>query len=475
MEPTGTGQKTQIRLLERKMDPVDSMRRQLRLARDLGAACTRVRDLLTDKNLTPELRQAALETLEELAETPGASEDHKLTAWILLRAETNATPIHLAAKLQAAMDDEQPNDPNAAPPVWQLFDAMPGAREQDACIGLLREAYGEEHWVDEACKNLLHSPPGMTRALIEQLATHEKADVLAEAYSTLLIRPDRNPALLVGLAEQFEKGKLPAGDFPPSLQRLHSFVLLATHLFHAPASDPFRTRTIARLTALLTGGEPTLVHSLLEGARKAEVRQLMPILAKGVDGPIDRAFTHAAVSLFPDVYRDASARPFWEEDAIWTTQVGLGKREAELTELREVKIPANSEAIGKAASYGDLSENSEWEAAMEEQRNLTARAMEIEEELRRAQLIENAAIPEGVVAPGTRVRYRDTDGSERTVQLLGPWDSTGEDDISYRSPLAQGMLGAKVGAEVEVTLPTGSTQVTVLEVEVLPLGAGTSA
>jgi transcription elongation factor GreA len=475
VEVTGTGQKTQIRLLEKKVDPAQSMRRQLKLARDLGAACTRVRDLLTDKNLTEELRSAALETLEELAETPGASEEHRLSAWILLRAETSATPPHLLARLQTAIDAEAPSDPGEAPAIWQLFASMPGAREQDACIGLLREVYGEENWLDQAARYVLFAPPGMTRSLIEQLASNERVDVLADAYSSLLIRPTRNPALLVGLGEQFERGKLPGGDFPQNLQRLHSFLLLAAHMQQVPASDPFRTRTISRLTALLANGEPTLVHTLLDGARRSEVRQLMPILAKGVDGPIDRAFTHAAVSLFPDVYRDASSRPFWEEDVIWTTSLGLGRREAELTELREVKIPANSEAIGKAASYGDLSENSEWEAAMEEQRNLTARAMEIEEELRRAQLIENAAIPEGVVAPGTRVRYRDGGGDERTVQLLGPWDSSGEDDISYRSPLAQAMLGSKVGAEVEVQLPTGTTMVEVLEVSVLPLGAETTA
>ena len=475
VEATGTGQKTQIRLLEKSVDPADSMRRQLRLARDLGAACTRVRDLLSEKNLSDELRAAALETLAELAETPGATEDHRLTAWILLRAETDGTPLPLAARLSEAVEAEEPSDPGEAPAIWKLFASMPGAREQDACLGLLREAYGEEHWVEQASKHVLHTPPGMVRALIDELITNDKVDVLAEAYNSLLIRPTRNPALLVGLGEQFEKGKQQAGEVPPPLQRLHSFLSLAAHLHQAPASDPFRTRTIARLTALLSSGEPGLLHQLLEGARRNEVRQLMPLLAKGVDGAIDRVFTHAAVSLFPDVYRDASARPFWEEDVIWTTAVGLGKREAELTELREIKIPANSEAIGKAASYGDLSENSEWEAAMEEQRNLTARAMEIEEELRRAQLIENAAIPEGVVAPGTRVRYRNTDGEERDVHLLGPWDATGDNDISYRSPLAQGMLGAKVGQEVDVVLPTGATKVTVLEVGLLPLGAPTGS
>ena len=102
----------------------------------------------------------------------------------------------------------------------------------------------------------------------------------------------------------------------------------------------------------------------------------------------------------------AVAGMFWVGNAIWTTKRGLEKRSLELKELREVKIPENQDAIGRAAAFGDLSENSEWEAAMEEQRNLTARAMAIEEELRQADLIEEAALPEGTICPGARVDYR---------------------------------------------------------------------
>jgi transcription elongation factor GreA len=470
VEVTGTGQKSQVRLLEKTIDAKDSMRRQLRLARDLGAASTRVRDLLSDKNLSPELREAALDTLAELSVQSGVTEEHRLSAWILLRAERNETPAPLRQRLEAALQAPSPSDPSEPSELWKLFDRMPGAREQEACVGLLREVYGDERWVEEACTHLVHTPPGMVRALIEALLAEGRTAVLAEAYGNLLIRPTRNPALLVGLAEQFEKGKL-EGRFPPPLQRLHSFFLLATHLYHAAASDPFRARIMTRLTQLLGSGSPPLMTRLLAGARRSEVRGLMPILAKGVDGAIDRAFTHAAVSIYPDIYRESASRPFWEEDGIWTTMAGLARRESELQELKEVKIPANSEAIGKAASYGDLSENSEWEAALEEQRNLTARAMEIEEELRRAQLIENAAIPEGVVAPGTEVRFRDVpSGEERTVQILGPWDPGSDSLVSYRSPLARSMLGAKAGQTVEVQLPNGSTKVTVLEVHILPLG-----
>ena len=164
--------------------------------------------------------------------------------------------------------------------------------------------------------------------------------------------------------------------------------------------------------------------------------------------------------------------PFWDGDTIWTTKLGLERRSAELKELRDVKIPANQDAIGKAASYGDLSENSEWEAAIEEQRNLTSRAMEIENELRDADLLENVALPAGIAAPGTRVLYRESDGKEREVAILGPWD--GEDwgglqVVSYRAPLAAGLLGAKVGRQVTLHLPTGDAEVEVVSIAPLDL------
>ena len=160
---------------------------------------------------------------------------------------------------------------------------------------------------------------------------------------------------------------------------------------------------------------------------------------------------------------------FWESEAIWTTRAGLRKRSAELKELREVKIPENQDAIGRAASFGDLSENSEWEAAIEEQRNLTARAMEIEEELRETDLIEDAAIIEDTVCPGTRVLYREVEtGKESTVLILGPWD---DDEvletqvISYRAPLAQGLLGLELGEKSTVKLPGGEVDLEIVTIE----------
>jgi transcription elongation factor GreA len=241
---------------------------------------------------------------------------------------------------------------------------------------------------------------------------------------------------------------------------------LASHLKRQPASDSFAARARMRLTTLLTEGPDPLFNRLVDAADTDELRRVNSIVERGVDREIDRLFTAIVVERAPEIFR-TSDRPFWEGDAIWTTKAGLGRREEELRILRDVKIPENSEAIGRAASYGDLSENSEWEAAIEEQRNLTQRASEIEAEVRAAALLENAALPPDTVAPGTRVVYRE-DGREHAVRILGPWDSDGaEDVISYRSPLAQGLLGLQGGAKATVHLPNGTTEVEVVSVETL--------
>jgi transcription elongation factor GreA len=92
----------------------------------------------------------------------------------------------------------------------------------------------------------------------------------------------------------------------------------------------------------------------------------------------------------------------------------------------------------------------------------------MELELRSARLIEDVMLPEGVVTPGTSVRYAELpSGEERRVVLLGPWDvdPDGKDDvISYRSPLALGILGRRPGDQAHVVLPGGELDVRILDV-----------
>jgi len=152
---------------------------------------------------------------------------------------------------------------------------------------------------------------------------------------------------------------------------------------------------------------------------------------------------------FPEVYVEA-ARP-WEEDVFYTTERGLQLRRAELEHRVSEELPAVAKQIGEAASHGDLSENSEYTAALEKRDQITSNAMRIESELAKAKVITPEMVTTDFVNVGTRVRLRDlATGQEETFTFLGAWDSDPEKGVlSYQAPLAMAFMGQSVGDQVE--------------------------
>jgi transcription elongation factor GreA len=455
-----------VRLLAKAADPAESMRRQLERSPSLADALSRVRELLSGKTIQEDLAHVGVEVLASLAEDDNEPLAPRLAAWMLIREQTGGrTPEPLQ---QLALESLEADDENGVPALWHLFGQFTAMRDQERCLSLLKEVLGPEQWLDEGARQLKHAPTGMVRPLIEALLADDRKDVLTDHYKGLLARPMRNPQAFVALAELAENGHIEEGGSTPA-QRLHAMLQLAAYLkSEAGASSPL-ARTHKRLVSLLTSGEPPLVSALCRECDMHALRTAHLIVERGVDVTLDRAFTHVIADIAPGIFK-ASERPFWETETLWTTRAGLARRQAELRELIEVKIPDNAEAIGRAASYGDLSENSEWEAALEEQRNLTTRASEIEAEVAKAGLIENTTIPEGVVAPGTLVRFVEAEsGDERTMRILGPWDTIEDGIISYRSPLAMGLLGKRKGQTANLKVPSGDLEVDILEVQALEL------
>jgi len=380
--------------------------------------------------------------------------------------------------LTAVMDAPEPPDPSVPSAFWSLMQALPGVRDQERAIELLPPLFGDDY-LDRIMPDLPHAAPGQVRLLVEQATKAGRNEDLKAHYSGLLARPRRAPALLVILAGMFERAQELEG-FPTPPQRAQALLNLANHLHEVRRGNPHLTRVCSKLTDLLTQGDDSaedaskgatrpLLHRLLAGADAGALRSANMTVQRGVDHEIDHQVTE--VSLGHDRhFFAAQAGPFWEGNVIWTTKAGMERRSADLRELREVKIPANEEAIGRAAAFGDLSENAEWEAAMEEQRTLTARAMAIEDELRRADLLEEAALPYGTVCPGAVVTYRETEsGQEHRIVILGPWDPEswrGIQVVSYKAPLAAGLLGRHPGDQADVELPSGVLSIEVVSTEI---------
>lgn len=467
-EISGPPNKSVVRLLARAEDPVASIRRQVLRSRDLGEALTRVRTLFQGSTVSNEVKQAALDALEELA-SAGGPLPQRLAVWLFVREQRGTTPEPLRTLVEKARAIPAPADRSQPSALWTLFATVPGVREQERCLDLLKESFGDEGWLAEVEANLHHAPSGMVRALVDALEAAGRTETLGAHYGSLLARPTKNPALLVRLAERIEASDQ-AARIAPAKQRLQSLLHLAVSLNDVTSANPALARARARLSQVLTEGKPSLMRRLLDQEDFDSLREFADLIEKGVDRAIDRCFTQVAVELSPEIFRH-DEREFWESDHIWTTRAGLLARQEELRVLRDIKIPENAEAIGRAASYGDLSENAEWTAALEEQRNLTGRAMELEAELERARMIENALLPEKTVCPGSRVRYREMPkGTLYEIDVLGPWDADGEKRISYRSPLATGMLGLHPGDEADITLPSGTIRVKIETVEPAVLG-----
>ena len=140
-----------------------------------------------------------------------------------------------------------------------------------------------------------------------------------------------------------------------------------------------------------------------------------------------------------------------QEAVLIVSWESLQRRNNEYRELVDKKIPANSKEIAIARSYGDLSENHEFKAAKEMQKQLMRQKAEMETQLVRARGTDFANPRTDIVSIGTVVQATDLDsGLSEHFAILGAWDFDADKGIiSYLTPVGQALLNRKVGDEVE--------------------------
>lgn len=122
--------------------------------------------------------------------------------------------------------------------------------------------------------------------------------------------------------------------------------------------------------------------------------------------------------------------------------------------------------IAEAREKGDLKENAEYHAAKEEQQKVVRRMDEIKQKLQNSRIIEEMDIKDGEIRIGCSVTLKDMKHNEEVTYVFvdGAEADFSKGRISVRSPLAEGLLGHKVGEEVVVKLPAGPTPFKVLKV-----------
>ena len=148
------------------------------------------------------------------------------------------------------------------------------------------------------------------------------------------------------------------------------------------------------------------------------------------------------------------------------TYAGLKKLQDELQDLKVNQRREIAQKIKEAREQGDLSENAEYDAAKDDQRDIEARIDQIEQILKNAEVVDEDEVDLDVVNIGCLVRVLDIEyNEEEEYKLVGSSEASSlQNKISNESPFGKALIGAKVGDVVEVEAPAGVVEYKVLSI-----------
>ncbi len=155
-------------------------------------------------------------------------------------------------------------------------------------------------------------------------------------------------------------------------------------------------------------------------------------------------------------------------EVIYVTEEGLQKLKEELNQLRNIERPMISRQIADARDKGDLSENAEYSAAKEEQGMLEMKISRLEDLIARSRVIDETKIDTESVRILNRVKIRNKANNSVMEYLIVPESEANfkMGKIAVSSPIAQGLLGKKVGDIVQIRVPSGIIPLEIVSISV---------
>jgi transcription elongation factor GreA len=155
-------------------------------------------------------------------------------------------------------------------------------------------------------------------------------------------------------------------------------------------------------------------------------------------------------------------------DVIYVTVEGLQKLKEELDQLRNVERPSISRQIADARDKGDLSENAEYAAAKEAQGMLELRISKLEDIVTRSRILDESKIDTSSVRLLNKVKILNKTNNSVMEYLIVPESEANfkQGKIAVSSPIAQGLIGKKVGDIVEIKVPSGTIPFEIISISV---------
>jgi len=311
--------------------------------------------------------------------------------------------------------------------------------------------------------------PDVCASLAAALSEAGHDDMLARAAAEIMRRPDECRTAIFWLwtaatADRFGRAFADVDRTSLTIR----FLLAADKIGQDARDDRGLRPLVAEIRSAVgaRGGGP--LRAVLEASDDAQAKDIRAAVER------NRALTDAIRSRVLDLVRKIrplhfatpTVEPWEDEDVIYTTTAALHKQEEAYGELVTVQVPANAKAIGDAAELGDVSDNAEFTAALEERDRLAERAARMQADIGKAKILMASMAAGDTVTVGSAVRARRLpDGEQQTLRFLGPWDTDIENHVYfYRAPLSLAFMGKKAGDVVTYGEGTNERRWEILEV-----------
>jgi transcription elongation GreA/GreB family factor len=324
----------------------------------------------------------------------------------------------------------------------EMLEGIPGGKHRRT-LDSFRDTF-PDRW-HELVLATLNTVPNKVCKECAQLLVHEgKMDQLKSVLSRLISQHLAGSELLLWLAK--DRSDAFADILGPEVFRA---------MLSAIEQDQFQERKSNKLRDYVLSDQELLVE-LIGSADFEVIKDLTRALqlSPAFDDMDKRSLLARIVKSYPAVQSLISGDQSRQDTSLVVSWESLERRKQEYEELVQKKIPANSKEIAIARSYGDLRENHEYKSAKEMQKLLMKRKSELEIQLVRARGTDFANARTDVVSIGTIVGVTEVANQHpERYSILGAWDSDPDKHVvSYLSPMAQALIGHKVGDQVEFEL-----------------------
>ncbi len=340
--------------------------------------------------------------------------------------------------------------------------------DQKEVIDMLRSESGEA-WERMHTDLLLRADDAPRRYLVQLMSDESREDEIDQWAKDIHRLPKNAPLFFLWLVKKVGLGNF---DMIPSLAEhrgidlyLKGLTLLNDFCVQSlEKTDAMLELTIKRYKQQLAGRPYKVLIEVTSNSEIAAVRNVYKEIdsSAAFSSSAKQGLLAAVLRVQPTVLVstiDRTTTAASDDSVIYSTDYGIEKKQKELEEIRNDKLPAIFKLIGEAAEFGDLSENAEFTSAIEERENLNRRAMEIQGQLDKVRRINPKEASTDYVTLGSRIAMTDLGSNEpSTFSLLGPWDGGPQDNVlSYMSPLGRAVMDKKIGEEFTVALPTGES------------------